>query len=120
MVTDHLDFHIASLNLDHNIVLCQEIPIVKTNHEDNIINRIENLNIGNDENLLCNFDCKNLVNVQFKLKKSRTKVAQLLCRKYNRPIVRLIMDKDVLSKKIKVFHFNTPSPDDGIKCHLKK
>lgn len=116
VVSNHLDSQITALNEElKNITLDVE---EKANN--GFVQQIEQLKIIEDESLPCNFDSKDLLEVQMKLVKTKTNFARVLCRKYKRSVLKLTVLQNVVPKKIKIFDFAAPSPDDGIKRYLKK
>lgn len=126
VVSNHLDSQISALNAElKNTTLDDDLKndIFEEELNTQIIEKINQISIVKEEPLLCSFDAQdlNLFAIKIKLKKSRSKFAKVLCRSYKRSLnTKLSVNKQSLPKKIKLFNFDTPSPDDGIKRHLKR
>lgn len=121
VVSNHLDSQIVTLNEElKNITLQKESTCATSKEQLNIdlLNSIDLLNIVEDKPLLCSFDSKDFLKNDFKLKKSRTKFAKVLCRHYRKLVLKL--SKKEVSKKMKTFYFNTPSPDDFVRKNLRR
>lgn len=124
VVSNHFDSQILTLNegvkkttLEDETNRC--IPDVESNTND-LIKQIERVHIHQDQPLPCSFDSRDLLKIEFKLKKKRTRFAYVLGRKYKRSVIKLSVNRSVVNKKIKLFDFSTPSPDDYVRQHLKK
>lgn len=123
VVSEHLDSQINALNeklkkTKFDEELKSDGPNVEIDKE--IVQKIEQLKIIKDEPLPCSFDARDLLKIKIKLLKRRSTLAKVLCTNYRSSPIKLRRLKPDFPKRIKLFDFKTPSPDDGIKQYLKR
>lgn len=127
VVANHLDIQINALNVElknttledvNSSDLVEKVDQITINQE-STIDKISK-NIDTDISLPYGFDASHLMRIHLKLLKPKTQFANVLCKKYKRAVFKLNVTKKMTPKRIKIFDFNVPSPDDGIKVHLKK
>lgn len=120
VVSNHLETQVSALNEElKNASLNDETETVLID-EINSITINEPLDIIEIKPLPCSFDVRYLMKVKCKFSKRPTSFARVMCKHYSRPVSKVSSGKKLLNKRIKIFEFNTPSPDDGIKQYLRK
>lgn len=124
VVSNHLDSQISTLNEElQNTTLEDLTTDIEEEINTKIIEKLDQISMVKEDPLLCSFDARdlNLFSIKIRLKKSRSKFAGVLCRNYKKTVnMKLSVNKASFPKKVKLFYFDTPSPDDGIKQHLRK
>lgn len=122
VVSDHLDSQILILKEQFKDTTLEDETknLNFETNEDDLIKKIEKVDISKDEPLPCSFDSSHFMKLRPKLQKNRTHFAYLLCKRYKRSVLKSPIKTTMIPRKIKVFTFDTPSPDDFIKRHLKR
>lgn len=123
VVSEHLDSQINVINEKLKMTTLEEETkndTLDVQIDKEIAKEIEQIKIVKDEPLPCSFDSRDLLKVRTCLLKCRSKLGKALCTNYRRSLRKLPKGKQIIPKRIKLFQFKTPSPDDGIRQHLKR
>lgn len=123
VVSHHLVSQISALNDKLQSTSLEDHHDLVEERNTKIEEKLDQISMVKKHPLSCSFDTRdlNLFSIKIKLKKSRSKFARVLCRNYKKSFnMKLSVNKENLPKKVKFFNFHTPSPDDGIRQHLKR